>query len=116
MMLDSARCFALRDASYRNGTANFGKARSYPRPVAESLQAVLAFETFDAPGGIDQALLPGIEGMAVRAYFNANFRQSGTRFKGIAACAGNPAAAVYRMGISFHFLCVSRFSRVLKTV
>jgi hypothetical protein len=64
--------------------------------------AVFALKAFDASGGIDQALLSGVERMAIRAHFNVNFRQGGTRFEGIAACASNQAAAVLGMNISFH--------------
>jgi len=39
------------------------------------LDAVLAVETLDAAGGINQALLPGVKRMALRTNFNVNLFQ-----------------------------------------
>ena len=48
-------------------------------------------------GGINQPLLAGIVGMAVRAHFDLDFAQRRAGFKGIAAGAGDHAAAVFGM-------------------
>jgi len=76
------------------------------------LHAVFALEAFNASGGIDQALLSGVERMAIRAHFDTDFRQGGTRFEGVAARASNQAAAVLGMDFSFHlpFLPLARSS------
>jgi len=70
--------------------------------VSALFHAVFSLKALDAPGGIDQALLSGVEGMAIRAHFDVDFRQGGTRFEGVAARARNEAAAVRGMDISFH--------------
>jgi hypothetical protein len=70
----------------------------------ESFHAVFALKALDSSGGIDQTLLPRVERMAIRAHFNADLRQGGTCFEGIAACARHQAAAVCGMDISFHML------------
>ena len=64
--------------------------------------AVFALKALDPAGGIDQALLAGIEGMTIRAHLNVDFRQSGARFEGVAARAGYNATAVGGMDLSFH--------------
>jgi hypothetical protein len=76
------------------------------------LDAVLALESLDAAGRIDQALLAGIERMAVRTDFDMKLFQRGVCFKGVAACAGNNASAVIGMYLSFHLACRDRTIRV----
>src|SRR5260370_29775310 len=80
------------------------------RLLAGLLDAVLAAERLDAARGIDEALGAGIKRMAFRANLDMKLFQSRARFKGVAACAGHDAAAVFGMDSSFHFYFYSRFS------
>jgi hypothetical protein len=70
--------------------------------LLEAELAVLALEAFDAPCRIDQALRPGVKGVASRAHFDMNLGRSGTRLEGVAACARDDTSAVLRMGLRFH--------------
>ena len=67
------------------------------------LDTVFTVEAIDAAGRINQALLAGVVRMAVRAYFDLNFAQGRASLKGVAAGAGNDAAAVVGMDFCFHF-------------
>jgi hypothetical protein len=82
--------------------------------LPELFHAVFALKALDAPGSIDQALLPSIERMAIRAYFDMDFRQGGTRFEGVATCTRYEAAAVSGMDLSFHFACFSLIGSINK--
>ena len=66
------------------------------------LQSVLALEALDASGCVDQALLTGIERMAVRADFNMHLVGGRARFESVAARTGDYAAAIFRMDFGFH--------------
>ena len=66
------------------------------------LNAVPAIEALHPPGGIDQPLRTGIEGMAFRADLDADICHRRVRFEGIAAGASYHAAAVFWMNSSFH--------------
>ena len=66
--------------------------------------AVLAIEALDPAGGIDQSLRAGIEGVAVRAYFDVQLAHRRARHERVAACAGNYAAMVFRVNPGFHLL------------
>lgn len=66
------------------------------------LDAVLALESLDTAGRIDEPLLARIERMAVRANFDMKLSERGARFKSVPACAGYHASAVFRMGFGFH--------------
>jgi hypothetical protein len=65
---------------------------------------VLAIETLDPAGRVDQPLGAGIEGMAIRADFDVQLVHRRTRLKRIAACAGDYATMVFGMNSGFHFL------------
>ena len=67
------------------------------------LDTVLAVEPLNAAGGIDEALGAGVKGMAFRANLDVKLLQSRARFKGVAACTGYDAAAVFGMDSRFHF-------------
>jgi hypothetical protein len=56
-------------------------------------------------GWMVRSLLSSVERMAIRAHFDADFRQCRPRFEGVTARARNRAAATRRMDISFHFTC-----------
>ncbi len=73
------------------------------RRITRLLDAVLAVEPLDAAGGIDEALGTGVKGMAFRANLDMKLFQSRARFKGVAACTGYDAAAVFGMDSRFHF-------------
>ncbi len=68
------------------------------------LYAVPALETFDPPCRIDQTLLASEKRMALRAHFDVQFRPGRTGLEGVAARAGNHAAAILRMDPRFHLL------------
>ena len=70
---------------------------------ARLLDAVFAVEPLDAACGIDEALGAGVKGMAFRANLDVKLFQSRARFKGVAACTGYDAAAVFGMDSRFHF-------------
>lgn len=68
----------------------------------ESASVFLA-ELVHATAGIDDLLLAGIEGMAVRADFDLQVvTQSGTRLERVAAGTGHHRVFVLRMDIRFH--------------
>lgn len=70
------------------------------------LDAVLAVESLDSSGSIDQPLLAGVKRMAIRAHFDMHLVNGRTRFKGVAACACHYAAMVFGMDCSFHLSCL----------
>jgi hypothetical protein len=65
---------------------------------------VLAIETLDPAGRIDQPLRASIEGMAIRADFDVQFVHGRARLKRVATSAGYYAAMVFRMDSGFHLL------------
>jgi hypothetical protein len=69
---------------------------------------VLAIETLDPAGRIDQPLGAGIKGMAIRANLDVQFVHRRARLKRVAACAGYYAAMVFRMNSGFHLLLFLR--------
>jgi hypothetical protein len=66
------------------------------------LHSVLALEALDPARGIDQAMLAGVEGMALGAHFNVYLRQRRAGLEGVAARAGNYAATILGMNSGFH--------------
>jgi hypothetical protein len=67
------------------------------------LHAVLPAEFFDATAGVDDFLLPGIEGMAVGAHLDVYIFSLGrTRFESVPATAGHGNFRVIGMDIRFH--------------
>jgi hypothetical protein len=66
------------------------------------LQSVLALEALDTPCGVDQALLAGVKGMAVRADLDVQLFDGRASLKGVAARAGHYAAVIFGMNFSFH--------------
>lgn len=67
-------------------------------------EAVFSIETLNASGSINQALLPGIERMTIRADFDLNCGECRAGLESIAACARHHASAIIRMDFSFHRL------------
>ncbi len=65
---------------------------------------VLAIESLDSTGCIDEFLLAGEEGMAIRADFKPDFRLRGARLPRLAARAMNGRLHVLGMNIRLHFL------------
>lgn len=66
------------------------------------LLAELLSEPLDAPSSIHEALLPGEEGMALRADVRVNLGLSGSSLERIAAGALHSRRMVFRMDIGFH--------------
>jgi len=67
------------------------------------LYSVPALEPLDAARGIDQALLSGVERMALGTDFDVEFAHRRAGFKSVAASAGNHAATVNGMDCGFHW-------------
>lgn len=57
---------------------------------------------FHASGGVDEFRFARVEGVALVADFNVNFRHRGARRKDIPAGAGNFCLVVGRMDVGFH--------------
>src|SRR5208282_4254437 len=77
---------------------------SWPRTW---LQAVLAIEAFHPPGGINQALLPGIKWMALGTDFNVHRGKRGAGLKSVATGASHRATPILRMYSGFHIINLS---------
>src|SRR5208282_3572790 len=73
-------------------------------------RGVLLVEAFDAAGGVNQLLLAGEEGMAVRADFELQDVAfvRGARLEDVAAGAGHGHFVVVGMNAGFHAGCSSR--------
>ena len=71
-------------------------------PKINLLDTVLAVELINAAAGVNELLLAGVEGMALRADIYAQLLLHGTRFKSLAANAANDCLAVIRMDFLFH--------------
>jgi hypothetical protein len=69
----------------------------------ELFLSVFSVEALYATGRVDQSLLARIIRMTVRAHFNLDLRERRVRLEGIAAGAGDHAAAVIRMDFCSHF-------------
>ena len=80
----------------------------------ELFHAVLTFKSLYSPGGIDQTLLPGVERVAIGTYLDVDLRQSGTGFESVTAGAGDDAAPVPGMNISFHLSISAYLIRIQK--
>lgn len=66
------------------------------------LEAVFLLEAFDTSGGIEYLLFARVERVTCRANIDAQFFDSCTGFKCIAAGTDNRAAMVYWMDVRFH--------------
>ena len=71
---------------------------------AYGLKPIALLETVHAPAGIDELLLPGIEGMALRADFNFKFALDRASLKGFAASAPDYTFTILGMDIFLHRL------------
>jgi hypothetical protein len=69
------------------------------------LDAVLSIEALDPSRGIDQALLPSVKRMAIRADFDVQFVYRRASLKCISARAGHYASVIFGMNSSFHLTC-----------
>jgi hypothetical protein len=80
------------------------------------LDAIFTIEALDAARGIDQALRPSVKGMAFRADLDMKLFEGRAGLEGVAAGAGDCAAAVFGMDSRFHCLSVSLPSFVKDTI
>ena len=64
--------------------------------------SVALLELLDAPGGVDQLLLPGKEGMTGRADLDLHLRHDGTQFDFIATGTYGFNLIVFRVNTFFH--------------
>jgi hypothetical protein len=91
-------------------------------PVVKRLSfgfaTVLAIESLDSTGCIDELLLACEEGVAIGADFKPDFRLRGARLPGLAARAMHGRLHIFRMNIGLHFLGHScqKFLRQQNTV
>ena len=67
------------------------------------LAAVLAVESFDAAGGVNQLLLAGEKRVTTGTYLKPDFRLGRTRLPGLTAGAVDGGGNVLWMYISLHF-------------
>jgi len=68
------------------------------------LETVLAFEAFNPPCRVDQALLACIKRVAARTDFDVKLAGGGAGFEGVSARAGYYAAVIFRMNRGFHVI------------
>src|SRR5438067_5209112 len=79
--------------------------------------SVTLAEFFDAPGGVDDLLLAGVERVAGRAHFDVQrLVDRRTRLERDAAAARHIDFAVLRMDVGFHFVasCLSRNAAIMR--
>jgi hypothetical protein len=65
---------------------------------------VLAIETLDTAGGVDQPLRASVERMAIRADLDMQLAHRCASLERVAACASYYAAMVFRMDSGFHLI------------
>src|SRR5216684_4672415 len=84
-------------------------------PLRAALPLVLLLEALDAPGRVEEPLLPGEEGMALGADLHLDGRHGGAGVDDFPAVAGDRGVNVVRMNASLHGAppkWVSKHSRV----
>src|SRR5258708_7461283 len=97
----------LRGSASRTQPTGVGKTSglgSGARSRGWRLLGVLLLEAVDAAGRVDQLLLAGEEGMALRADVDAQFLLRGARGPGLAARAVDRDLLILRMNVWFHEL------------
>ena len=95
-------------------TAKYARKRARQSPVASDgacllsklLDAVLLVELVNAAAGVDQLLLAGVEGMALRADFDRDVFLGGAGLDNGAAGAADGGLLVLRMDSFLHCCCL----------